>query len=116
MESYTVLLTYRLFKARFKIAFGQAMRDDFLVWRTKPGRSQLCWICHHVVRRKEISMDHLIPVSICFMINKPELIVDPRNWAIAHIKCNGKRGTNLSLLPEAVRIHVESLILAAAQD
>lgn len=116
MESYTVLLTYRLYKARFNIAFGHGLRDDFLRWQKANGWPNICWLCHRDIAKKHRSLDHLIPTSIALMIGKPELIVDWRNWAIAHIKCNAKRGTDLSVLPDAVRIRVENLILAAAQD
>jgi hypothetical protein len=117
MESnYTVLLTYRLLKNRFKFAFGMAIRDDFLRWQHANNWPNICWLCHKPIQKKYRSLDHLIPTSIALMIGMPELIVDWRNWSIAHIKCNGKRGDDLKVLPDAVRIRVESLILAATQN
>lgn len=66
------------------------------------GWPNTCDICGERVARRDRSLDHIIPKSVCYELGLAGLVLDSRNFRLAHKRCNGKRGSNLSGLPEPI--------------
>lgn len=64
-------------------------QDTEPIYQRDKGR---CWICGKKVERKNLSMDHLIPVSF----DGP---TEPHNLKVAHRRCNSKRGNRTPAQP-----------------
>ena len=82
----------------------RTLKTEFYRWMVANGWPNICGICHKKIRtRKERSLDHIIPISICMELEMPGLIFDPRNFRVAHRDCNEMRSSNISDLPKKVR-------------
>lgn len=68
--------------------------------RTKP---KICGICGKKVTWSELTVDHIIPVSICKELELYSLITDPNNFRLAHNACNTKRSSNISDLSPNIK-------------
>ena len=62
----------------------------------------ICAICGGYIPRRERTVDHIIPKSVCIEIGLAGLIYDPRNFQLAHSICNKVRATDMSMLPASI--------------
>lgn len=68
-----------------------------------------CWICGRWVQRYNRSIDHLVPIKICMLLNLDGLVFDKRNFRIAHTRCNSYRHHDISKLPPAIIAKLETM-------
>ena len=106
----TTILIFRLYRINLSIATKNNIKAEFMRWRYENNWPRVCHICNKYIQKKDISVDHLIPQSICFIIERPQLILDPRNFAVAHIKCNIKRGNSLACLPLELQTKIKTML------
>lgn len=88
--------------------FHQHLRYQILKFKIH-NRRQNCFVCKKPVSNQDMSVEHLIPTSICIELDLYMLILDPRNFAISHKLCNITRGANINDLPQAVRTRLDHL-------
>lgn len=69
-------------------------------WDETPDKT--CWLCHKWVKFKHKSVDHVVPISICIVLDLLGLVFDKRNFRIAHLWCNSNRHHDISMLPEPI--------------
>lgn len=98
--------TYWLIYVGMRRALGlwrsKALRHAYIHWLAKNGWPNICALCGEKISHKDRSIDHIIPMNICFEIERPQLIFDERNFRVTHKLCNSKRHSDVSDLPEKV--------------
>lgn len=62
----------------------------------KRGPNRKCYMCNRHLSRKDISIDHIIPVSLCRILGRYDLIVDTRNFLLSCFKCNLSRAHRIN--------------------
>jgi 5-methylcytosine-specific restriction endonuclease McrA len=65
--------------------------------------TKACWICGGTVDHEEVTIDHVVPMSIVKELELYKLIFDHRNFMIAHKSCNSARGNNIDDLPPKIK-------------
>lgn len=68
-----------------------------------------CCFCGEKIKNRDHSVDHIIPRSVCYAIERPMLIFDIRNFRSSHKQCNRERADETSDLPEAVLEKIKQL-------
>lgn len=97
------------YKWYIRVQHAKALHSEFMIYLWENDWPSICHICGERVSRRERSIDHLIPVSICYKLNMPELVLDKRNFALSHLRCNWKRGNKISDLPIVVQEKIKAL-------
>lgn len=72
-------------------------------------RDRKCYFCKKKVKSKDRSIDHIIPQSIIKKYDLYSLIWSPSNMRLAHKLCNTRRGADLTLLPENIKVLLRKL-------
>lgn len=84
------------------------MKTNFyLYWMRENGWPKHCQACNVRLTHKQRSIDHIIPKSICFELEMPELLWDKRNLTLLCVKCNSKKSNSTTDLPEKVKLALE---------
>jgi len=69
----------------------------------------ICAICGKNITKSTLTVDHIIPASICLELGLYKLEFDYRNLRSTHRSCNEQRGNNYDDLPESVKLKIEEL-------
>lgn len=71
-------------------------------WQYYGKSDKVCFLCKKRVTAKDRSIDHIIPKTVCWELGLYRLIIDDRNFRIAHKRCNLIRGHDVSDLPPEI--------------
>ena len=88
------------------MAVGRSMRTSFK-WLCKNHKGEMiCHICNLPTTKDDRNCDHLIPVSLCWILGMYEMLWEPRNMRVAHPSCNSYRSNDVSILPVKAQQHL----------
>lgn len=96
---------FNLYKRRLKAVLVKQLKRE--AWANY--RNNKCAICDNPMTRKERTMDHIIPESICWELEMPGLVYDGRNIRYVHALCNQRRSSDISDLPLSVQLKLHEL-------
>lgn len=95
------------------VMYAKIRRAQYGEWRNTTYRrakhefkrqhfTNICGICHKRMKKYEMNLDHIIPLTICYQYDLPQLEFDHRNFRWTHRQCNLERGImKLTDLPVA---------------
>ncbi len=101
--------------------YGRIRKAQFGLWRNLTYRqakydyktanfTRRCALCGQTMKRKDVTLDHIIPLNICREYNLPQLEFDARNFRLTHQYCNMQRGVHtIDDLPAQLRLKVLSV-------
>lgn len=93
LEYFPGWLAYKAVSHQVRFVFKLNYRYEKWKFNHDPAnRHWWCAICDKHIARKKRTIDHIIPENICWLLEMPGLIIDPRNFRPAHLKCNSDRG------------------------
>lgn len=91
-------LFYGLLRFRIRILRTES-RHRYL---HKPNTPNRCQMCDKYLPYSQRTIDHIIPLELCYELEWPLLIFDERNFQVACPKCNHDKSAKIEDLPEKV--------------
>lgn len=102
MNDYTNLLVYYGLKHVLGKWKSYKMSEVYKKWMRDEKPSRICYLCGKHIPYQELSIDHLIPQTVCFQLDMPGLVFDTRNMRLTHKVCNAKKRNEIKYLPRNV--------------